>query len=461
MRRLALACALVALAACGDPDVPETDGGSLDASTTDAPADAASDASIAIEVGDLEDDLCAPVAAEVCDRFDTCGCGVLLPGGTLDRDACVARWTERCVAGNAAVIGAGAVVDRAAIRSCLEQLGAAPACHPLELTGPCDHVVTIPVAVGAPCALDRVPCAGGAGMCSDGTCVARAGEGEPCGVCAPALECVESTCVPRATPDLGDAGDACTETEECAQGLACEAAECAAVEACPCGNLELCGGARTCAPRRTSGQACDEDRECTAELFCDDETGTCSARPALGQPCARNVICATGLACDGDGGTCRARPARGATCGYDELGPGACAEGLGCVDFVCSDLPTAGQGCTVDSRCAPGLACEFTAEGSICIVPLAAGARCETDRACGDGLHCGRDGTCEADLPAGSACSVGNECAGVCGPGASGGLVCLDAPAAGDPCLFDEECPIALECRATAPTCIADVCTDL
>ena len=213
-----------------------------------------------------------------------------------------------------------------------------------------------------------------------------------------------------------------------------------------------------CAARSSAGAGCADDRDCTADLYCDDAR-TCAPRPAIDQLCARGVICAAGLACDGDGGHCAPLPTAGAPCGFGELGPSACAAGLGCVGGTCASLPTEGMPCTLDNRCAEGLGCDFSPAGSLCIVPRGAGGRCESDRSCAAALHCGPSGTCEADLPSGSPCSVGNECAGVCGPSASGGLSCRDAPTAGEPCNAREDCPLTDTCRAPALACVAAVCT--
>jgi hypothetical protein len=142
------------------------------------------------------------------------------------------------------------------------------------------------------------------------------------------------------------------------------------------------------------------------------------------------------------------------------MGP-ICAPGFACIDGItCGPLPGEGEPCA-GVECAPGLGCDFGRDGSICIVPRGEGGECMSDRSCASELHCGPSGTCEADLPAGEPCSAGNECAGICAPDASGGLSCRDRPAAGDPCLFPEDCPAASTCAAGSPRCFPEICAEL
>lgn len=450
-------------------DVPENDAGS------DAPATA----------GDLMADFCAPLAAQICDGAADCGCGALVPGGTLDRDACVARWTTRCTDAWQPFVTAGATVDAAAAAACVDALAAGtPACAAPSGTvvfAVCAPFVVQPVAIGAACTAPY--CAGGDGVCVGGTCQMRGASGATCedmfscatglvcdgGTCAalgaagatctgdvtctPPLRCLGGTC-----GTLRAAGETCSATSECAIGLRCEGTCVAPGASCSgsdsCGNGSACGGLRSCTARLGAGETCAEDRDCEASLYCD---GTCIARPSDGETCARGTVCAAGLGCDTDGGTCRPLPTDGAACAFGEMGP-ICATGFACVDgSTCGPLPTEGQMCA-GVECAAGLGCDFTPEGSFCIVPRTEGGSCESDRSCAAAFHCGPSGTCEVDLAAGAPCSVGNECAGICAPDASGGLACRDAPARGDTCLFSDECPLADTCRATSPACFPEIC---
>jgi len=127
-------------------------------------------------------------------------------------------------------------------------------------------------------------------------------------------------------------------------------------------------------------------------------------------------------------------------------GPHLCAnpDQLGCVDGVCQPLPTKGQACTVDNRCAAGLGCDFAREGSLCRAPsTAAGQPCTNDSMCAsaESLYCDFGSlTCASRKGRRGRCTDGNECA----PGLTcfpppmwGSWRCKDAPDTGDRCLLD------------------------
>ena len=472
---------------CGDDTVPATpDGGPTDAGIADAALDASP------SVGDLARDFCAPIADVVCSSAATCGCGAAVPGGVLDHAACVTAYAARCVMAWQPFV-TGALIDAAAAADCIAIVRArTPACarpDPSLLFAVCAPFAVAPAALGETCTSPY--CAGGAGSCAGGTCVARGAAGTACsdmfacatglacngGVCAEfhdayasctwdldcaaPLRCIGEVCAP-----LGAASATCVDASGCAIGLACNAGTCAApssatcATSADCGNRAECGGVRTCLARGVVGQGCTEDGNCEPSLYCQDDTQLCAARPGAGQPCARGVLCAPGLGCD-PMSTCAPAPTSGQPCALAESGPFLCAPGLGCDPMgSCAALPGEGAACAGDYLCADGLGCDFTPAGSFCIVPRGEGGACESDRSCATGFHCG-PGTCTADLPAGSPCSVGNECAGVCGIGPSGGLECRDAPAEGDPCLFSDECPGAFTCRAATLSCLPEICREL
>jgi hypothetical protein len=487
------------LAHCSDPDpavdAGRSDGGASDGGSSDAAFDAGLDASTPDGGGsDLNAVFCEPLAAFVCGSASDCGCGALVPGGALDRDACVARWTVRCAALWQPFLDAGAVLDPAAASACIDAVRAGtPACARPSGTvvfAECRPFLIDPAAIGAPCTSPY--CAGGDGVCVEGMCAMRGAAGASCGdmfgcatglacdgercfelrdsgaactvdlECAPPLRCV-SGASGTVCGALGEIDAPCIAASDCAIGLVCEDGACSAGPAAcddgaTCGHAAMCGGARTCVPRSPAGAECAGDRDCEASLFCDG--GTCTARPGDGDSCARGTVCAAGLGCDTDGGTCRPLPTGGMPCAFGERGP-LCADGFACADgTVCGPLPVAGEPCA-GTECAPGLGCDFTPEGSICIVPREEGGSCESDRSCAAAFHCGPSGTCEADLPAGSPCTVGNECAGICGPDASGGLSCRDAPDEGDPCVFADDCPASATCAAEERRCFPEICAEL
>lgn len=471
----------------GGNDAPVIDVGAIDAGAVDGgvPDDAGA--------GDLMRDFCGPLAALVCGSAETCGCGAVVPGGVLDRAGCEAQWSARCLEAWQPFVSAGARIDPTRATACIDAIEAGtPACGRPDGTLPfavCAPFAIEDAAIGEACMTPY--CAGGMGVCAEGRCVARGEAGATCNdmfscatglvcglsgtctalraaggaciddvECAPPLHCtVAGTCA-----ELADEGGACADPIDCAVGLRCEGGTCTAgPSSCTttddCGNRAECGGPRVCSARLGAGSACSDDRDCEAALYC-GEAGTCIARPTAGAPCARGTLCAAGLGCDTDGGTCIALPTTGA-CAFGEMGP-ICAEGFACIDgATCGALPTEGQPCASGNLCAAGLGCDFTAEGSFCIVPRGEGGACQSDRSCAEGFHCGPVGTCDADLPSGAPCEAGNECAGVCGPDAAGNLVCRDAPDAGDPCIFSDECPLALTCAAPTLSCVPEICREL
>jgi hypothetical protein len=512
-----LLAALLVLAGCDeDSPSPRADAGADDAGGTDgapgADADAASDAAVPPgeggepEPGDLEADFCAPLATYLCNEAADCGCGALVPAGELDRTGCIARWTQKCLGSYGSFVAA---VDSGLARVSTER---ARACVALieQRTPDCEHARgTIPFALCTPFVVSDEPlddacagfpwCAGGEGVCSESTCVARGQAGDPCGneaSCATPLACLGGTCTALGTvgadcqvneacvpelrcvagqcSELGVVNDDCSEQAACARGLVCDGAPAGKCKqrtmlACAgnaeCGSLEQCGARRLCSVRRGANEPCVSERDCTPELYCGAE-GSCLARPGLGEPCGNGVSCAVGLGCDPSGVAdpeCIALPGDGEPCANGASGPLLCAEGLACSDGNCAPLPGEAEPCSSDSRCQAGLACDFTPEGSFCVKPKALGEPCQNDVVCGATAHCGPSGGCEADQPDGTLCSAGNECSGVCTGDDTGGFSCQPARAEGDSCLFDDECPDTTSCQTPAGSgrCFPEVCGDL
>ncbi|MFO0683186.1 MAG: hypothetical protein U0234_14105 [Sandaracinus sp.] len=496
---LAFLLFVTSASACSSP-TPATDAGS-DAAVPDGgghddagTSDGGTSDTGEVLPGDLAADYCRPLAMRLCQAASTCGCGAVIPGGVFDVDACVTRWSGRCVAAYQPFLDAGAVVDADAAAACLTRIDAETATcsapSPVTIYALCAPFLVVPADLGDPC---QAPyCAGGAGTCAGGTCAPRAIAGASCDdmfTCATGLVCLDGHCAaPLAegasctsdlacTPPLhcaiggaggvctalGASGDPCTSANDCEVGLVCEGAHCQPqptdCSSAACGSHSACGGPRACAPRVPVGGACVEDRACEPTAYC--EGGVCVARPVDGEACARGTVCAPGLGCDGDGGTCRPLPTLDAPCAFGETGL-VCADGFACRDDnTCGPLPTEGMNCAAGTMCAAGLGCDFTPSGSVCIVPRTEGGACESDRSCAAAFHCGPAGTCTADLPDGSPCSLGNECVGVCGLDAGGGLSCRAAPDAGDPCGTSDECPSALACLTTHASCIPELCTAL
>lgn len=452
--------------------------------------------------GSLAADYCAPLAAFVCEQAGQCDCGSVLPGGALEVEACTDAYTARCLQAYAQVeqaAAAGAItIDGEKAAACVASIASAtPSCERPRGTLPlglCDAWFYGLEPLGARCSFPI--CASGAGYCLEGTCVERPGDGDLCSgyECQPGLLCIEGGCAPprlagegcalddACTPPLrcvegsctalGEIGAGCNDTTACAHGLRCIDDACAAAAPPPCQDDESCGHQAACAnvpvclPRVGEGAPCDGAEACDEGLYCSD-VSVCALLPGVGQDCANGVLCAPGLGCTTDNGVCITAPGEGQACAFSQTGPAVCAAGLGCDSLTnqCAALPGEGELCTVDNRCGGDLGCDFTANGSICVVRKQAGGECQNDAVCAADLHCDYAvGTCAEDYPLGQACVAGNECGpdAQCLPSASGQFACSAAPAVGEPCAF--ECPSSEHYCGTQPAnaiCLSAICGEL
>jgi hypothetical protein len=250
------------------------------------------------------------------------------------------------------------------------------------------------------------------------TCQARAGDGEDCSLsaCFYGFNCVGNLCEPGA-PEGGEC-----DTSACGPGLYCDY------------------GDYTCTPLHVAGDACTESRECAsagcdqARLICVDDT-----RSAEGASCA-TTTCDGGLTCalETAGAVCRPRVTGrepGDPCTPDGGYSGTCGYGLYCTgDSECADVPIVDDGACRDdayaggplcsgsfstrfcddgtcadradvdedcfaAECVYGSRCIYTDEATAtCLADAAAGAPCgePTDPFCGAGLVC--EDTCKPPL---------------------------------------------------------------
>jgi hypothetical protein len=494
-----------------DAGVPGDAATPIDAATADdaavpedASMDAALDAAISLPDGDFEADYCQPLAQLICERADQCGCGAVVPSGTLDVEACEAQWLGQCTQSYAQLIelvtaGQAHVLGEEA-RACVARIAElTPQCEAPQGTlisfALCEPFFASATPLGESC--EAVPlCALGDGACIEGMCVPRVAEGGECegefacqtGLaclgghcgrfgsdaddcspelrCAPPLHCVAGKC-----GALKGSGADCADASECEQGLVCNGdGQCAArtsetcSEAEACGNLELCAAPRACTARIGADEACTSDRQCLPELYCGDD-GKCVARPGEGAPCVRDSLCVPGLACTFgvEPALCQPLPTEGQPCALDENGPFVCSAGLGCgFDNTCEPLPGEHEVCAMPNVCADGLACDFTPNGSFCVEPKPLGGECQNEVVCGADAHCG-NGMCTADQEDGTPCTVGNECRQVCAPSDSGAHACVATRGEGDACTFDDDCPVEMACKARAGRvgCVPEICTAL
>jgi hypothetical protein len=206
------------------------------------------------------------------------------------------------------------------------------------------------------------------------------------------------------------AGGACSLNEECGVDQFCS------IEgACP----------GTCQARRSSGQACTDERHCAAGLTCRE--GMCVAPAMEGAGCTELGGCTLGMLCSG--GQCRPNDevlvgTEGASCNL-MTGP-LCADGFSCVvdtvaaggaTFVCRAAVAAGADCRlgVPAQCPAGQACAGTDlmrldfDGTCAPVPSTEGAACDLS-GCAAGLRC-TDDVCVRVRDNGEACEAAAQCA--------------------------------------------------
>ncbi|MBI5495079.1 MAG: hypothetical protein HY904_08620 [Deltaproteobacteria bacterium] len=479
-----------------DAGTTTTDAGRADAGLSDA---GGQDGGRTGTFADLRDGYCTRAAALWCASMAECGC-VAPEGGALSVTACETFLLQRCQSGMADVgarVEAGALVVlpdfiEACLAASARSMGRCEPPRDDTTRVPCASMVAAPVELGGTCTGSI--CARGAGFCDEThTCTALPAAGQPCtSACAAGARCAEGTCRALLGPDGGCADDhACADHQRCVHArctaLAPPGAACAADESCaaalrcrgghcevpdggcsvsdePCANLATCAVPQTrrCATPGGEDAGCAQDQECTGGLFCEYDGGRCHSLPADGAPCGNGVWCRNGLGCGMETGRCAALPGDGGACALGVLGPFLCAEGLACRETgSCGAFPEDGEACAIPNTCAPGLGCDFTANGSVCAQRRPAGGACQNDQVCQDGLFCDfHVGTCAALRGVGAPCSSGNECGSglTCTVDVPGNPHCLPIPGLAEPCLFD--CAPGLYCRSVPGdgVCLAPIC---
>jgi hypothetical protein len=229
-------------------------------------------------------------------------------------------------------------------RECLSAVDKAPCNHDqaaIAFNDHCHGVVTAAVAVGDSCRGDE-ECVGGAcsGAACGGHCVAYANTGAPC---VPAGATPAMTCDPT---------------------------------------VHYCDGG-VCRKKKSSGQGCVRDLECTFDLFCNATKCGDLPRGKTGDACGGGLpVCADGLYCDGTckectGTVCTPGCATGSCATTAKLGPGIachadadCHDGLFCQLGYCAHQKGVEASCMTDAECKNGLVCSTTL--GECVTP----ARC-------------------------------------------------------------------------------------
>lgn len=202
--------------------------------------------------------------------------------------------------------------------------------------------------------------------CGGGICRKPIAEGEACverlDRCAAGLSCVGGVC---AREGWQREGAPCDSTEDCADGLRCEAGDeglrCVQVrfsgERCSsgadCSVIGFCHPLGWCAPKRGQFEPCETGAWCSEGLLCID--GECRPPPDAGGRCSEKVPCRLPLLCRD--GRCALPAAIGDACAtaYD------CESGR-CVEGLCAPLLREGERCARSADCA-SRACEEGVDG--------------------------------------------------------------------------------------------------
>jgi hypothetical protein len=230
---------------------------------------------------------------------------------------------------------------------------------------------------------------------SCGVCVERSGAGDACTVsntCSEGLVCYDARCVePDATllaELLASApielADACTSTSTCVDG-----AYCALTDGATTG---------TCAPRLTEDTLCNASESCAHGTYCSIDSLKCRALPTVGQACGSDRVLNVGMWCDAtsycsdETGQCTPLPAAGSPCATNlQLGnvPVLCDGASYCDSTLetptCKALLSAGASCTAET-CVPGLSC--LCDDAVCTTKSCGVRRAFGESCTAPGEHC-------------------------------------------------------------------------
>lgn len=186
---------------------------------------------------------------------------------------------------------------------------------------------------------------------------------------------------------IADADDFAAYAETCkvfygddAAGTSCEAPTELAGDSCARG-LECLDGTCVVVEFVAKGDACEPADSCADGAVCVPvESATdyvCADLPEAGQTCLGMLdLCSFDAYCDQATKNCAALPGVGSACAMTSLPiAGRCAAGATCEDETCVAAPLAGEPCT--DACAPGSSCE----DNVCKVdaPLACAVAFEDD----------------------------------------------------------------------------------
>lgn len=464
-----------------------------------------------------------PATAEACiDWLKTASCDVFQTGECSGAGCDGGTAASPCVGLLAGmfedVSGAGAG-QSCESDSCREGLHCAPSELLPDVGARSCRVCQPPLAVGAPCSYDGVPCATGT-YCkyeseAVSACTAMGAAGAPC---QSPQECLSSFCnygqgSEGVCDDGGRTGDPCAVETDCRAGY-CSAsgqcaehrapgAECAADEECANGHCDPSNGrcglldgaacsysdsdcqsgncddtSRTCAPRLPNGSPCESSNECESN-YCNYSTDTCT------EHCYTDEECGEGRYCDWSSNVCLDQKADGGYCEDDN----ECLGGLCTFDEKCGQAPQVGDPCSGYGECPPEAFCsngtcqERKGPGASCpsldsclapffciagrcqmmsleCQPAKAGEMCAWLRVCDEESYCDMmdDITCKPRSGAGESCYTSETCqADLSCAAAGGGMECQPRKGAGEPCTTAADCQPDLFCAGAygAMTCTA------
>jgi hypothetical protein len=250
------------------------------------------------------------------------------------------------------------VLDTSNLSACIGAISAS--CDFLAaLPEACNTVVVGQLAAGEVC-VNPLECAPGTfcdtQMACPGTCTAKVGDGQPCGVaeaCESGLTCTDDVC---ATPLAS--GAACGgENANCAPGTTCipdandptgETGSCT-----PFNDLFTASIGSACNP--LAGTLCQPGGACALQA---DLQWTCENRVNSGNACKIAVPnhCPDDETC-GASGQCEKLPALDTACLTGEGVVVQCAPGLTCISSTCQQQVSIGETCSDEDFCFSG-ACD-------------------------------------------------------------------------------------------------------
>ena len=190
----------------------------------------------------------------------------------------------------------------------------------------------------------------------------------PAAACNRNTQCASGYCTSTETRTCPGAcqarvalGGACTNLQECADGLTCDT------------------HTSKCAAYATSGATCVTDDDCSDDLRC--WAYKCQAPLATGAGCNYSIKCVAGDVCNV---TCQPIVGLGSPCTPPAM-EDTCAAGSRCSGTTCTALPKVGENCAQTQACAGGY-CDNLSGTPTCTAYRNIGDACDQDQQCASQL---------------------------------------------------------------------------